>query len=310
MSAVYRWHAGPGGMDATDEAARGRQERLETEALTHLDALYRTALRLSRNPQDAEDLVQEAYLNAFRALDRFEEGTNLRAWLFRILNNAFISQYRRRKRRPSSSLDDVTEYYLYDHMAEGGVAPQPENPEREVLTRIGDDAVLQALEELPVEFRQVELLADVEGFSYREIADILGIPIGTVMSRLYRARRRLQKLLWEEAREAGYGASAERLRIARGWGTAGDTPPATKEATRQRGGVCRGDRARGRQDHVQLQGMRRATLHLPRSRVGRGRAARGARAPGPLPAVRRPVPFRGERPPCDRRNRAEGWLPG
>lgn len=198
-------------MDATNNAARedqGRQERLEAEALTHLDALYRTALRLSRNPQDAEDLVQEAYLNAFRSLDRFEEGTNLRAWLFRILNNAFISQYRRRKRRPSSSIEDVTEYYLYDHLAEGGVAPKPENPEREVLSRIGDDAVLAALEELPVEFRQVELLADVEGFSYREIADILDIPIGTVMSRLYRARRRLQKLLWEEAREAGYGASA------------------------------------------------------------------------------------------------------
>lgn len=195
-------------MDAADVAARERRERLETEALTYLDALYRTALRLSRNAQDAEDLVQETYLNAFRALDRFEEGTNLRAWLFRILNNAFISQYRRRKRRPSSSLEDVTEYYLYDHLAEGGIAPAPENPEQEVLSRIGDERVLAALEELPMEFRQVELLADVEGFSYREIADILNIPIGTVMSRLYRARRRLQKVLWQEAQEAGYGAQA------------------------------------------------------------------------------------------------------
>ena len=192
-------------MDATDVAARERRDRLETEALAHRDALDRTALRLSRNSQDAEDLVQETFLNAFRALDRFEEGTNLRAWLFRILNNAFISQYRRRKRRPSSSLDDVTEYYLYDHLAEGGIAPAQENPEEEALSRIGDERVLAALEELPVEFRQVELLADVEGFSYREIADILGIPIGTVMSRLYRARRRLQKVLWQEAREAGYG---------------------------------------------------------------------------------------------------------
>jgi RNA polymerase sigma-70 factor, ECF subfamily len=198
-------------MDATEPdgaAARERQERLEAEALTYLDPLYRTALRLSRNPQDAEDLVQETYLNAFRALDRFEEGTNLRAWLFRILNNAFISQYRRRRRRPSSSLDEVSDFYLYDHLVDGGVAPAQENPEREVLSRIGDEAVLRALEELPVEFRQVELLADVEGFSYREIADILGIPIGTVMSRLYRARRRLQKVLWQEAQEAGYGASA------------------------------------------------------------------------------------------------------
>lgn len=194
-------------MDATETAVRERQERLEAEALTHLDALYRTALRLSRNAQDAEDLVQETYLNAFRSLDRFEEGTNLRAWLFRILNNAFISQYRRRKRRPSSSLEDVTEYYLYDHLVEGGAAPRTENPEQEVLDRIGDEGVLRALEELPVEFRQVELLADVEGFSYREIADILNIPIGTVMSRLYRARRRLQKVLWQEAQELGYGTA-------------------------------------------------------------------------------------------------------
>src|SRR3954462_11062292 len=132
-------------MDATVPAVRERQERLEAEALTHLDALYRTALRLSRNPQDAEDLVQETFLNAFRSLDRFEEGTNLRAWLFRILNNAFISQYRRRKRRPSSSLDDVTEYYLYDHLAADGVSPRVENPESEVLDRIGDERVLGAL---------------------------------------------------------------------------------------------------------------------------------------------------------------------
>lgn len=193
-------------MDATSVTERERQERLETEALGYLDALYRTALRLSRNPQDAEDLVQETYLNAFRSLDRFEEGTNLRAWLFRILNNAFISQYRRRKRRPSNSLDDVSDFYLYDHLVEGGIAPAQENPEREVLNRIGDEAVLAALEALPVEFRQVELLADVEGFSYREIADILSIPIGTVMSRLYRARRRLQQVLWREAEQAGYGA--------------------------------------------------------------------------------------------------------
>jgi RNA polymerase sigma-70 factor (ECF subfamily) len=194
-------------MDATGATDDERRERLEAEALTYLDALYRTALRLSRNPQDAEDLVQETYLNAFRALDRFEEGTNLRAWLFRILNNAFISHYRRRKRRPSSSLDDVSDFYLYDHLVDQPTAPG-ENPEQEVLNRIGDEAILGALEELPVEFRQVELLADVEGFSYREIADILGIPIGTVMSRLYRARRRLQRVLWREAQQAGYGVAS------------------------------------------------------------------------------------------------------
>lgn len=195
-------------MDATGATDDERRERLEAEALTYLDALYRTALRLSRNPQDAEDLVQETYLNAFRALDRFEEGTNLRAWLFRILNNAFISHYRRRKRRPSSSLDDVSDFYLYDHLVDNPGASPAESPEQEVLNRIGDEAILGALEELPVEFRQVELLADVEGFAYREIADILGIPIGTVMSRLYRARRRLQKVLWREAQQAGYGVAS------------------------------------------------------------------------------------------------------
>ncbi|HET8630846.1 MAG TPA: sigma-70 family RNA polymerase sigma factor [Thermomicrobiales bacterium] len=197
-------------MGATGATDDERRERLEAEALTYLDALYRTALRLSRNPQDAEDLVQETYLNAFRALDRFEEGTNLRAWLFRILNNAFISHYRRRKRRPSSSLDDVSDFYLYDHLVDRPGAAPGENPEQEVLNRIGDEAILGALEELPVEFRQVELLADVEGFSYREIADILGIPIGTVMSRLYRARRRLQKVLWREAEQAGYGVASSK----------------------------------------------------------------------------------------------------
>lgn len=184
-----------------------RRRRLETEALTYIDHLYRTGLRLTRDPHDAEDLVQETFLNAFKALDRFEEGTNLRAWLFRILNNAFISQYRRNKRRPTGSIDDVTDTYLYDHIVPGTGAAARESPEDEVVSRIGDARVLEALEELPLEFRKVELLADVEGFSYREIADILDIPIGTVMSRLYRARRRLQKSLWQEAEQAGYPAT-------------------------------------------------------------------------------------------------------
>ena len=170
--------------------------QLESDALSHIDALYRTAVRLTRNPADAEDLVQETYLRAFRALDRFQPGTNLRAWLFKILTNAFINEYRRRSRQPrSTSLDDTEEYYVYTHLIDSGIQPNAVSPEDEVLSGIADGAVVRALEELPPDFRQVVLLADVEGFAYREIAEILDIPIGTVMSRLHRARRRLQRSL-------------------------------------------------------------------------------------------------------------------
>lgn len=178
--------------------------RLEQAALEHIDALYRTALRMTRNPSDAEDLVQEAYLRAFRSLHQFTEGTNLRAWLFRILTNTYINEYRRRQRRPaSSSLDDLEEFYLYDHLVDSRVQPPDERPEDVVLERLTVDNVIQAIESLPEEFRQVVLLADVEGFSYREIAEIVGIPVGTVMSRLFRARRRLQRQLYDSAVEVG-----------------------------------------------------------------------------------------------------------
>ncbi|MBX6341809.1 MAG: sigma-70 family RNA polymerase sigma factor [Thermomicrobiaceae bacterium] len=173
---------------------------LEAEALTHIDALYRTALRMSGNQADAEDLVQETYLRAFRSLHQFRPGTNLRAWLFKILTNAFINDYRKRARRPmSASLDDVEDAYLYSHLIDSGIQPNSPLPEEEVLRSITDESVTRALEQLPEEFRSVVLLADVEEFSYREIADILGIPIGTVMSRLHRARRRLRRLLVEES---------------------------------------------------------------------------------------------------------------
>lgn len=187
--------------DETDPAAR---ERLEQSALEHIDALYRTALRMTRNQADAEDLVQESYLRAFRSLHQFTEGTNLRAWLFRILTNTYINEYRRRQRRPgSSSLDDLEEFYLYDHLVDSRVQPTDERPEDVVLERLTVEDVVQAIESLPEEFRQVVLLADVEGFSYREIAEIVGIPVGTVMSRLFRARRRLQRILYDFAVEAG-----------------------------------------------------------------------------------------------------------
>ncbi len=178
---------------------------IEEEALKQVDALYRTALRMTRNAQDAEDLVQETYLRAFRSAHQFQRGTNLRAWLFKILTNSFINQYRKRARKPlSSSLDDVEEFYLYSHLVDNGVQPGSPDPEATVIDRFAEEEVVTALERLPVEFRQVVLLADVEGFAYKEIADIVGIPVGTVMSRLHRGRRRLQKELADYASTSGY----------------------------------------------------------------------------------------------------------
>lgn len=189
----------------TMEVAPDVRADLEAEALSFIDSLYRTALRMTRNPADAEDLVQEAYLRAFRSLHQFEPGTNLRAWIFRIMTNAYINEYRKRSRRPtSSSLDDLEEFYLYDHLIDSGVQPTSERPEDVVLDRVTAGDVIDALDNLSDDFREVVLLADVEGFSYREIAEIMDIPVGTVMSRLYRARRRLQRSLYDFAVDAGY----------------------------------------------------------------------------------------------------------
>ena len=187
------------------EIAPDVRDRLEQEALAQIDALYRTALRMTRSAADAEDLVQETYLRAFRSLHQFSEGTNLRAWLFRILTNTYINDYRKRQRRPTNtSLDDIEEFYLYDHLIDSGVQPGDERPEDEVLERLTTDEVSSAIDQLPEEFRQVVVLADVEGFAYREIAEIVGIPVGTVMSRLFRARRRLRVQLHDLAVESGF----------------------------------------------------------------------------------------------------------
>ena len=177
--------------------------RFEEDALVYADPLYGSALRMTRNPADAEDLVQETYLRAFRAWDRFEPGTNLKAWLFKIMTNLFISSYRQRRREPLTiSTDDTEEFDLYHNL----LAHDPglgKSAESIVLEGLVDDDVKQALSNLPEGFRMAVLLADVEGFSYREIADMLGIPIGTVMSRLHRGRKALQKALWEKAVDSG-----------------------------------------------------------------------------------------------------------
>ena len=178
----------------------------ETEALSFLDALYRTALRMTRSEADAEDLVQETYIKAFRFRDQFTPGTNLKAWLFRILTNTFINTYRRRQAQPEfTELDDVDEFSLYRRMSDLKTSSSSGNPESEFLDGIVDVEVKDALAELPEKFREVVLL-DVEGFAYKEIAEMLGIPIGTVMSRLHRGRKFLQKRLLDLAQERGIAA--------------------------------------------------------------------------------------------------------
>jgi RNA polymerase sigma-70 factor (ECF subfamily) len=182
------------------------QDAFETEALSYLDALYRTALRMTRSEADAEDLVQETYIRALRFRDQFTPGTNLKAWLFRILTNTFINSYRKRARAPETTeLDDVDEFSLYRRMAADRPASSSSDPEREFLDGIVSSEVKEALEALPERFRATVLL-DVEGFSYKEIAAMLDIPIGTVMSRLHRGRKFLQQRLYELAKERGIAA--------------------------------------------------------------------------------------------------------
>jgi RNA polymerase sigma-70 factor (ECF subfamily) len=181
-------------------------DEFETEALRHLDALYRTALRMTRSEADAEDLVQETYIRAFRFKEQFTLGTNMKAWLFRILTNTFINTYRRKAAQPDvTDLDGVDEFSLYRRMADDRAASSSPDPEAELLSRVVDTEVTDALEELPEKFRTAVLL-DVEGFSYKEIAEMLSIPIGTVMSRLHRGRKFLQKRLYDLARERGIAA--------------------------------------------------------------------------------------------------------
>jgi RNA polymerase sigma-70 factor (ECF subfamily) len=176
------------------------QAKFAEEATPFMDSLYAAAMRMTRNPADAEDLVQETYLKAYRGFGGYEEGTNLKAWLYRILTNTFINTYRSKKRRPlESDLDEVEDLYLYRRLGGLEAAAAGRSAEDEMLDIYTDDEVKRALEELPEQFRMAVLLADVEGFSYKEIAKILDIPIGTVMSRLHRGRKGLQKKLWEFA---------------------------------------------------------------------------------------------------------------
>ena len=175
----------------------------ETAAIPFLDGLYNMAYRLTRNAEDAEDLIQETYFKAYKHYDKFQPGTNLKAWLFRIMKNTFINSYRKKQNQPPQSAFSEIEGTL-EGLVEVDAGQKIKNPEQEILDQVLDEDVQQAIDSLREDYRMVILLVDLEGFSYKETASILEIPVGTVMSRLYRGRRMLEKVLLQYAQNHGY----------------------------------------------------------------------------------------------------------
>ncbi len=187
----------------------GDRSKFEALISVHLDSLYRTALRMTKNTADAEDLVQETCLKAFRYFDRFEEGSNIRAWLFKILTNLFINRYRKEAKEPTVvEYDETQDYLLYSKMQNGIGGGEQTGPEKELFDRVLGSEVDKAINDLPEDFRIVVVMAFIEGLAYEEIAEALGVPMGTVKSRLHRGRKLLQKALYLYAKKAGVLPSA------------------------------------------------------------------------------------------------------
>lgn len=204
--------AGPGAaeaeVDVVSETSEERRQRFERDAMQYVDQLYSAAMRMARNPADAEDLVQEAYTKAFSAFHQYKPGTNLKAWLYRILTNTYINLYRKRQREPLQSNSDTIEDWQLAR-AESHTSTGLRSAEAEALDHLPDSDVKRALQAIPEEFRLAVYFADVEGFAYKEISDIMNTPIGTVMSRLHRGRKMLRDMLADYAAERGFKAAAD-----------------------------------------------------------------------------------------------------
>jgi RNA polymerase sigma-70 factor (ECF subfamily) len=189
-------------VDREKESAAERKKRFERDALQYMNQLYAAAMRYTKNPEDAQDLVQDTYAKAYTSFHQFEPGTNLKAWLYRVLTTTFINTYRKDQRRPQTSDSELEDWQIAE--ASSHTSDQGKSTEDVVLENLPDSDIKNALAEIPEEFRMAVFLADVEGFSYKEIAEIVGVPAGTVMSRLHRGRKQLREKLTDYARERGY----------------------------------------------------------------------------------------------------------
>ena len=194
--------------DLVLENATDHNARFERDALVFMDALYAAALRYTRNPDDARDLLQDTYLKAFNSFHQFQEGTNLRAWLYRVLTTTFINSYRKDQRRPQLASGELEDWQIAE--AQSHTSDLGKSAEAEALENLPDSDIKRALHEIPEEFRIAVYLADVEGFSYKEIADIVDVPAGTVMSRLHRGRKLLREKLSDYAKELGYSTESKK----------------------------------------------------------------------------------------------------